>query len=112
MSGAITREEYDIVKRMIRGSNACWYLLELPNGQWGALWWAGLAIENAANLTKDDYRGLGFTGTQKEAQEFIYQDLLEKAKDERTPFDMPSKRMFQHVKSGRQIRMPRFEHIF
>lgn len=60
----ITREEYDVVKRMIRGSYMPWYLLELPNGQWSALWVAGLQIENAGKILLDDYSGLAFTGTQ------------------------------------------------
>lgn len=110
MSGVLTREEYDLIKPMIRGSYPCWYLLELPNGQWGALWWAGLAIENASNILSDNFSGLACVGSQDEVQAYIHDDLT--GPNSMYPAEVRSlKQMFRNVKPGRKARAPRWEDI-
>jgi len=108
----ITREEYDVVKHMIRGSYMPWYLLELPNGQWGALWVAGLQIENAGKILLDDYSGLAFTGTQDGAQKYIHKDLTtHKDECQAGPHVKPIEQMFRSVKPGRQARAPKWKSL-
>jgi hypothetical protein len=111
-SELITREEYDVVKQMIRGYFIRYYLLELPSGQWGALWDAGLKISNAWLILDDNYGLLAFTGTQSETQNHIYNEAINLTAEYRldTPVDS-IKRMFRYVKPGRKSRTPRYEDL-
>jgi hypothetical protein len=106
----VTREEYAVIKTMIRAYVMPWYLLELPCGQWGALWNQGLGTCHAYRLLDQDYRGLAFIGTQAQVQQYIYNDVLVH-KDEGLykGFFKPTNRMFYSVQPGRQARSPKWD---
>ncbi len=70
-----TPEQLEAIKKMVSRETAWWYLMKLPSGEWGALWWAGLESEHGRGLVENDYSGLAYMGTRKDTVNFIINEL-------------------------------------
>lgn len=87
-----TPEQLEAIKKMVSRETAWWYLMKLPYGQWGALWWAGLDGEHGRGLVENDYSGLAYMGTRKDTVNFIINDLKLMATSE--PLNCPFKEQY------------------
>ncbi len=65
-------EAIQLVKEMIRDEAAGFYLLQLPNGKWGALWCQALDGEWAESISVSDYsEGCAHVGEAYAVAEYI-----------------------------------------
>lgn len=87
-----TPEQLEAIKKMVSRETAWWYLMKLPNGQWGALWRAGLDAEHGRGLVENDYSGLAYMGTRKDTVNFIISDLKRMAASD--PLNCPFKEQY------------------
>lgn len=84
-----TPEQLVTIKKMISRKTTWWYLMKLPNSQWGALWYAGLEATHGRGLVEEDYSGLAYIGTRKDTVNFIINDLKDLGESDpvNCPFD-------------------------
>jgi hypothetical protein len=88
----VSQAEQAIVRKMISRKTAWWCLMKLPNGQWGALWEAGIDIGYGSGFITGIYSDLAYIGGRKDTVEFIINDLKRMAASD--PDNCPFKEQY------------------
>ena len=72
-----TKEAYKFTKKLIKGQEGPWYILHLPNNQWGALWYHGLEDYHAQGIYEGDYENSLVVVERDEILDFVLNSLEE-----------------------------------